>query len=264
MKTLENYLQMAKKLEGKKVKDSIDSLYNYHGQEDIFGTKFKTHRKLTKGVFARFIEEDYFGLQINSRAEADFVDADLELKVTGIKHVPQNDLYNAKERLVLSMINYEELCRYENWTDNIHLFNKLNNILLVIYLYEKKPVEFEDFKVIHSFVWSPTQKQKKIIQHDYNIIRNKVLNGEIISERHTNFLANCPKHAGGYNKANPSLSKPQSIDKRHPYLDFAERRAFCIKNRILDQLIADSLGLELRKIGASVGLFKKDYPNFMD
>jgi len=47
-------------------------------------------------------------------------------------------------------------------------------------------------------------------------------------------------------------------------LDFAERRAFCIKNRILDQLIADSLGLELRKIGASVGLFKKDYPNFME
>ena len=95
----------------------------------MFGTKFKTHRKLTKGVFARFIEENYFGLKINSRAEADFIDADLELKVTGIKHVPQNDLYNAKERLVLSMINYEELCHFEKWTDNKHIFNTLNNIL---------------------------------------------------------------------------------------------------------------------------------------
>ena len=262
MKTLENYLQMAKKLEGKKVKDSIDSLYSYQGQEDIFGTKFKTHRKLTKGVFARFIEEDYFGLQINSRAEADFVDADLELKVTGIKHVPQNDLYNAKERLVLSMINYEELCNSENWTDNKHLYNKLNNILLVIYLYEKKPVEFENFKVVHSFIWSPSEEQINIIQHDYSIIRSKVLNGEIISERHTNFLGNCPKHAGGYNKANPSLSKPQSLDKRHPYLDFAERRAFCIKQRAFDQIIGDSLNTKLRHSGVSIGLYKSDYPNF--
>ena len=262
MKTLENYLQMAKKLEGKKVKDSINQLYNYQNQQDMFGTKFTSHRKLTKGVFARFIEEDYFGLKINSRAEADFVDVDLELKVTGVKYVPQKDLYNAKERLVLSMINYEEICKYKNWVKNTHLFNKLNNVLLIIYLYEKKPVEFEDFKVIHSFVWSPSDEQKDIIQHDYSIIRNKVLNGEIISERHTNFVANCPKHGGGYNKADPQMSKRQALDKRHPHLEFAERRAFCIKNRILDKLIADSLGLNLRKIGASIGLFEDDYPNF--
>ena len=263
MKSLENYLHMAKKLEGKKVKDSIDSLYNYRKQIDIFNDKPELHRKLTKGVFARFIEEDFFGLKINSRSEADFNDVNLELKVTGIKYIPKNNLYNAKERLVLTMINYEELCYYENWTDNKHLFNKLNNILLIIYLYEKRPVQFEDFKVIHSFLWSPNEEQREIIQHDYTIIRNKVLNGEVIKERYTNFLANCPKHGGGFNKKNPSLSKRQSIDKRHPNLDFAERRAFCIKNKVLSQLIADSLGVQLRKIGPSVGLYKEDFPNFM-
>ena len=65
MKTLENYLQMAKKLEGKKVKDSINQLYSYQNQQDIFGTKFISNRKLTKGIFARFIEEDYFGLKMS-------------------------------------------------------------------------------------------------------------------------------------------------------------------------------------------------------
>ena len=74
-------------------------------------------------------------------------------------------------------------------------------------------------------------------------------------------IGNCPKHGGGYNKLNPSLSKGGAIAK-HPNLNFAERRAFCIKQRAFDQIIADSLNVNLKNVGVSIGLCKKDYPRF--
>ena len=158
------------------------------------------------------------------------------------------------------MINYSDVIKNKLWTDNIHL-KKINKILFIIYLYEKSPVKFEEFQIVHTFKWEPSKKYSDLIQRDYSIIRNKIIHGQIISERDTDFLGNCPKHGGGYNKLHPSLSKSGALAK-HPKLQFAERRAFCIKQRAFDQIIADSLDRPLRREKGSIGLQREDYPNF--
>ena len=243
-------IQKAKKLEGKTISQALPALI----------VDYPDNRRITKSIFANYIERDYFNLKLSSHSNPDFEDLNLELKTTGIKMIQSKGLLNAKERLVLSMINYEDVINNKLWTDNSHL-KKINKILFIIYLYEKKPVKFENFQIVHTFKWEPTKEHSKLIQRDYSIMREKIIKGQVISERHTEFLANCPKHGGGYNKLNPALSKSGAIAK-HPNMDYAERRAFCIKQRAFDQIIADSLNKELKKNGNSIGLHKHDYPNF--
>ena len=50
---------------------------------------------------------------------------------------------------------------------------KINKILFIIYLYEKSPVKFEEFQIVHTFKWEPSKSHSKLIQRDYTIIRNK-------------------------------------------------------------------------------------------
>lgn len=250
MKNENLYLEKAKKLEGKTIEEALPNLV----------INYPDNRRITKSVFANYIERDYFNLDLNSYSKPDFEDVSMELKTTGIKYINSRNLYNAKERLVLTQIDYKNVIENKLWTDNAHL-KKINKILFIIYLYEKSPVKFEEFQIVHTFKWKPSKSHSKLIQRDYTIIRNKIIHGQIISERDTDFLGNCPRHGGGYNKLNPSLSKSGAIAK-HPKLQFAERRAFCIKQRAFDHIIASSLNLEVRSIKGSIGLFKEDYPNF--
>tara|TARA_B110000211_G_C14066539_1_gene547913 strand:+ start:127 stop:882 length:756 start_codon:yes stop_codon:yes gene_type:complete len=250
MNDINDILEKAKNLEGKTISKALpDLIVNY-----------PDNRRITKNVFAIYIEKDYFNLKLSSHSNPDFEDINLELKTTGIKFVKSKGIYNAKERLVLTQIDYKDVIKNELWTDNSHL-KKINKILFIIYLYEKKPVKFENFQIVHTFKWEPTKEHSKLIQRDYAIIRKKIIKGQVISERDTNFLGNCPRHDGGYNKLNPSLSKSGAIAK-HPNLNFAERRAFCIKQRAFDQIIADSLNINLKNVGVSIGLYKNDYPRF--
>ena len=244
------YLNKAKYLEGKTISEALPNLK----------AEYSDNRRITKSVFANFVEKEYFNLDLNSYSRPDFEDVSLELKTSGIHFINSKGIYNAKERLVLTQIDYYDVIEQEHWMDNKHL-KKIFNILFVLYLYEKAPKKFEDFQIVHSFIWEPSNKQIDWMQRDYEVIRNKILKGHIISERDTDFLGNCPRHGGGYNKHNPSLSKSGAIAK-HPRRDFAERRAFCIKQRAFDHIIASSLNLEVRSVKGSIGLFKHDYPNF--
>ena len=250
MKNENTYIEKARKLEGKTIKEALPNLV----------INYANNRRITKSVFANYIERDYFNLDLNSFSRPDFEDVSMELKTTGIHYINSRNLYNAKERLVLTQIDYKNVIENQLWTDNAHL-KKINKILFIIYLYKKLPVKFEEFQIVHTFKWEPSSEHFELLQHDYTIIRNKIMQGQIISERDTNFLGNCPRHNGGYNKLNPSLSKSGAIAK-HPKLQFAERRAFCIKQRAFDQIIADSLNKPLKKIKGSIGLLKEDYPNF--
>ena len=57
-----------------------------------------------KGSIGNLIQEYHFGYPVNSRAEADFAEAGVELKVTPYKRVKNG--ISAKERLVLNIIDY--------------------------------------------------------------------------------------------------------------------------------------------------------------
>ncbi len=91
-----------------------------------------------------------------------------------------------------------------------------------------------------------------MIAKDYKIIRDKIINGQINSERDNIFLGTCPKHAGGYKKNEISKSKPQSL-RKHPTLGYAEKRGYCIKQREVDRLIGKHTDLELIEDGRSIG-----------
>lgn len=153
----EYYLNKAKYLEGKTISEALPNLK----------AEYSDNRRITKSVFANFVEKEYFNLDLNSYSRPDFEDVNLELKTSGIHFIDSKGIYNAKERLVLTQIDYFDVIEKEHWIDN-----------------------------------------------------------------------------------------------KHPRRDFAERRAFCIKQRAFDHIIASSLNLEVRSVKGSIGLFKHDYPNF--
>ena len=90
--SIEEVLDIAESAEGKTV-----------GEFDINN---RLDSRGNKGGIGQVLEEGLFKMAVNSRAEADFVDLGLELKVTAIKENKKND-FSAKERLVLNIINYE-------------------------------------------------------------------------------------------------------------------------------------------------------------
>ena len=62
--------------------------------------------KLRKGGLGNLLEEVFFGYKANSKQEADFSEAGVELKVTPYEVTKKGEL-RAGERLVLTMINYD-------------------------------------------------------------------------------------------------------------------------------------------------------------
>ena len=149
------------------------------------------------------------------------------------------------------MVDYNEIAETEQWTE-MKVSQKLHRVLYVLYIHDNN-VNAWDWKVVKTFLWSPSSSQSKRIQADYEIMRNKVLAGENLREGDHTFFATCPKHRGGYLKNSP-LDSPRSSLAIHPVMGFAEKRGYCIKREAFIELIADSIGSPLEKIGRTIGI----------
>lgn len=250
--TTKNIIDKAKRLEGKTLREVLQ-LEKSGDSENIMKNKSN---------FARFIERDYFNLPLNSDSKADFreVGINLELKTSGFKYMEKSNLFNAKERITLTQIDYNDTIKKENWFDNSHL-KKVNNILFIVYLYEKD-ISTIDRKILHTFIWTPNDYQSKLMQHDYSSMRMNIIDGKHLSGGNHSFMGNCPRHNSKHNKKNLSLSEKGSIDERHPFLDYAERRAFELKSKVFTEIVAESLKVQIKRKGRSAGLKKEDFPNF--
>jgi DNA mismatch repair endonuclease MutH len=244
----EELLDSAKKLEGKRISQV----------SDLVGSLDERHRRHTKGVVAHVIETDYFGIEQNSSEEPDFKELGIELKVSPLRLVPSKGLINAKERNVVEMVDYAEVYKITDWRKNKHLVSKLSRVLFVFYLHERD-LPALDWRVVSAFLWSPNREQDIAIQRDYDIIRGKVLRGEANREADNEFLATCPKHAGGFNREEPLKSEPGSLCP-HPTMGVAQRRAFCIRNRPLARIVADALEVEIVKKGTTEGIPPSSFP----
>lgn len=231
----------AKKLEGLRFSE-ISSLI---GQLD------DTHRKHTKGVAAKVIETEYFGIPTNSSEAPDFENLGIELKVSPLRYIERLDLYTTKERNVIKMVDYNEIADNPKWIGN-KIQKKLNRVLFVIYVHDNS-VNAWDWKVAKVFLWSPSDKQNKLIQSDYEIMRANVLVGKNLREGNHTFFATCPKHGGGYLKDTP-LESPNSALADHPVMGKAEKRGYCIKREAFIALIAESIEAPLIKKGRSIGI----------
>jgi len=119
---------------------SVDSIVEY--AKGLIGKSLRQALKAIavetnhahKGDLGTLVQTLYFGLDKDNKAEPDFGDARLELKTTGL--VERNGRLAAKERLVLSMIDFGQIVD-EHWESSA-LLQKCRLILLLAYLYEKE------------------------------------------------------------------------------------------------------------------------------
>ena len=214
----DSILEYAGRLEGKTLREATD-----------LGEIADPHNR--RGAFGNALEEYYFHIEPNSRPTADFDGAGLELKSTPLKKNKNGEL-SAKERLVISQINYMTVVNED--FEHSHLMDKAENILLVSYLYEqdKDPLDY----VIQSAVrWSFPEDDLPQIKKDWEAVVGKVRSGhaEDISGSDTLYLEACTK------------AKDSTVRTRQPYSDaLAKPRAWALKasympavqRKIIDEL----------------------------
>ncbi|MCH5344286.1 MAG: restriction endonuclease [Acetatifactor sp.] len=181
--------------------------------------------KRNKGNLGQIIEERFFHYECNSDSRADFHEAGVELKVTPYK-INQNGSLSAKERLILTMIDYYQVVG-ETFEES-HLWNKSKLILLIYYQYRKEIRYNLDYKIGYSRLFTPPEQDVRIIRHDYYIIVSKIKAGKAheLSEGDTLYLGAAPKAA---------TSKDR---RRQPFSDeLAKPRAFAFKSSYMTYVL---------------------------
>ena len=190
-----------------------------------YGTDEVAETKRNKGNLGQIIEERFFHYACNSDARADFYEAGVELKVTPYR-INQNGSLSAKERLILTMIDYYRVVN-ESFEES-HFWNKSKLILLVYYLYMKE-IKFNlDYKIGYSRLFTPPEQDVKIIRHDYELIVAKIKAGRAheLSESDTLYLGAAPKAATSQDR------------RKQPYSDVpAKPRAFAFKNSYMTYVL---------------------------
>ena len=126
----DSIISFAKKLTGKTLRETC-------------GDQIINHNYKGKGNWGQILEKYYFGYEPNSKAEPDFPSAGLEVKSTPLKIVRKTEL-NAKERLVLNIINYLDIVN-EDFEDSS--FYKKNKHLLLIFFKHEYNIDILDFVI---------------------------------------------------------------------------------------------------------------------
>ncbi len=220
-KSIEKY---ALNLKSKTFKDVIINDPNIDNGEKAIWIEYYNNPR-NRGNLGNLIEKHYFFYDNNSSPEPDFNEAGVELKVTPYL-IRNNGNYRAKERLVLSSINYDKDYKEETFLDS-HVYRKCALMLLVYYLYEPTK-ERIDYIMNYIKLFEFPEEDLEIIKNDYIKIINKIKSGkaEEISESDTNYLAACTKGAN----SSDTTSQPFSDVK-------AMKRAFCLKNSYMTYIL---------------------------
>lgn len=180
-----------------------------------------------RGDLGSLVETFFFEHRPSSNHGPDFPDAGLELKTTGVVK-SRTGTFKAKERLVLTMIDFEKIVT-ETWDDSSFL-SKCRLMLILFYLYEAtRPVVDRRF-VLDPLLYEISEHDVEIIKKDWEFIRNKVADGRAheLSEGDTFYLGACRKGAGG--EAEPLRKQPNSEIR-------AKARAFSFKPKYVNSLI---------------------------
>lgn len=207
------------------------SIYNFsrfligHSLHSLMGDEVRLYKRNGKGGLGQMVEELFFKYDINSNQEADFKEANLELKCTPLLKSKVNDSYRIKERLVCTMIDYFELIN-TNFEDS-HLIEKCRLMLLLFYMHMSDTAIY-DFKFLFRVLWEMPEKDLILIKKDYNTIVEKVRRGEahLLSEGDTIYLGACRKGQKG-----DSLQEQPNSTIR------AKKRAFSLKPAYMRYLL---------------------------
>lgn len=180
--------------------------------------------KKYKGGVGNLVEECWFGYAANSDDRADFPEAGVELKVT--PYMKTNRGFRAKERLVLTMINYMEVVKERNF-EHSHLWEKAQLMLLVWYLHIKGMSDM-DSTVDFVQLFTPPAEDLEIIRSDYQKIVSKIKAGKAheLSEGDTLYLGACTKSSSS------KVRRPQPFSTIE-----AKPRAFSFKNSYMTYVL---------------------------
>lgn len=204
--TIDDLLQMAKDLNNK----SFEQI----GKEE----------NITKGTRGLMVES-FFGIKPNSRQEPDFKEdygLDVELKTCPLRYIKSEKKYVAKERLVLSMINFQDKSIMTSF-ENSPLNKKIRNTLIVNYVED----ENEPLKSVikDSFLLDFSKDELNIISTDYECIVEKIKDGyaHLLTEKDTKYLAATTKGRDS-----------NDVTKQMNSETLAKRRAFSLKTKFLN------------------------------
>lgn len=182
------------------------------------------NNKYAKGKLGNLIEEHHFHYAANSDSHADFPEAGVELKVTPYR-INKNGSRSAKERLVLTMIDYMKVID-ENFTES-HVMDKCSLMLLVFYLY-LEGLSRLSYQIDFVQLFMIPKEDLKIMAEDYQTIIDKIHAGRAheLSESDTFYLGACTKGATSKTLRNQPYS---SIP--------AKQRAFCLKTSYMTYIL---------------------------
>lgn len=207
------------------------SIYDYsqrligHSLRSLLGEEVVAQKRKGKGGLGQMVEELFFKYDINSNPEADFKDANLELKCTPLLKSKFDGSLRLKERLVCTMIDYFDIVNTK--FEDSHLILKCRLMLILFYLHIKGSQVY-DYKFLFRVLWQLPDKDLLLIKKDYDTIADKVRRGEahLLSEGDTIYLGACRKGQKG--------DSPQS----QPYSDAkANKRAFSLKPAYMRYLL---------------------------
>lgn len=220
--------QYAQKLIGKTFADVCEE-DDINGKliikEDSVVYKTAKGNKRQKGGLGTIIEERFFHYPANDDSRPDFPKAGVELKVSPYRILAGGKII-AKERLIITMINYNKVI-FEQF-ETSHLWGKSKSILLIYYLYTTETANKLDYRIDYARLFSPPEKDLAIIKHDFDTIVNKIKSGKAheLSEADTLYL-------GAATKAGKSSDR-----RSQPYSDIpAKPRAFAFKNSYMTYVL---------------------------
>ncbi len=251
-KSIEEY---AKRLVGKTFYEVLDEQdIDSETRNDIIETYGNPRRK---GGLGNFLEEIYFNYKANSDSRADFYEVGIELKASPYE-INSKKQYRAGERLVLSMIDYNNPVEFDLLTS--HLWEKIQKILLVYYFRTKHITDKLDYRIDYTSLFSPEASDLEIIKADYQKIVDKIAAGKAheLSESDTLYLAASTK---GATAASSFATQYYNSHEK------AKKRAFSFKqsymHTVLNNLINKSLEEAERIITDSTALQTNTLENFI-
>lgn len=213
-------------------KTSVESIFNFaklltgKTLDEVVTLPNSVANSSNKGNLGGLIEAHFFELPPSTRG-IDFPDAGLELKTTGLIRKADGS-FRAKERLVLTMINYLNIVD-EDWVNSV-FFLKCKLMLILFYLYEKGVTSFNQKFVLDPILYKISEHDEAVIRRDWEFIKEKVREGKAheISEGDTYYLGACRKGAGGPDEA----LRPQPFSDQG-----AKARAFSFKPSYMNIMI---------------------------
>lgn len=204
---------------------SATSIYEYSKKlinktlRDFIDGEIKIDSK-NKGDLGNLVEKYFFKLAFNNKSEADFKEAGLELKTTGLKKLARGG-YTPKERLVLGKIDYHKIVN-EKFQDS-HLLDKINFMLLMFYLFEKDKLSI-DQTFIKNILWKMSDIDFAVMKKDWEMVVSKIKSGKAheLSESDTLYLSACTKGATSKDRTSQPFStesaKPRAFAFKQSYL----------------------------------------------